>query len=298
MLGKDGQVGWELRRTLAPLGEVVAWGRLELDLSDVSAIRRRVREIQPDVLVNAAAYTQVDVAEEEVELALAINATAPGVLAEEAARLNVWLVHFSTDFVFDGQSGTPYTEDTEARPINVYGSTKLQGERAIEAVGGCHLILRTSWVYGLSGRNFLLTMLRLARERDEIRVVDDQVGTPTWSRWLAEMTAHVLASVLHGHLSIEESRGLFHVSAAGSTTWYGFAAEILRMANQRIDELDLTSHLIPIGTAEYPTPARRPPHSVLATRRLQEVFELSVSSWEEQLDQCLDSVEIARGRLW
>jgi dTDP-4-dehydrorhamnose reductase len=226
--GKDGQVGFELLRSLAAQGQVMAVGRDKMDLSDPDSIRRTVRAIGPDLIVNAAAYTAVDQAESEPELALAVNGIAPGILAEEAKRLGAALIHYSTDYVFDGTKAAPYIEDDEPRPINVYGSTKLAGEMAIRAVDAPHLILRTSWVYGMRGRNFLLTMLRLARERDELSIVDDQVSAPTWGRELAAGTGDVLKRLGYGQPGFCDAcaaqRGIYNLSAAGQTSWYGFAA--------------------------------------------------------------------------
>ena len=220
LTGKNGQVGWELQRTLAPLGEVVVLDRRQLDLSDPDQIRERVREISPDLIVNAAAYTAVDRAEAEPEPAMAVNGTAPGLLAEEAKRIGAAIIHYSTDYVFDGAKTTPYTEEDAPNPLNVYGRTKLAGEQAVQAAGVPHLILRTSWVYGMRGKNFLLTILRLAREREELKIVDDQIGAPTWSRTIAEATAQILTS---GAWPVSGASGIYHLTASGSTSWYGFA---------------------------------------------------------------------------
>jgi len=267
LTGGSGQVGWELRKTLAPLGEVAAPGRADLDLRDPARIREAVRASNPDAIVNAAAYTAVDKAESEREAAFAMNATAPGVLAEEAKRNGALLVHYSTDYVFDGAKPTPYVEEDEPNPLNVYGASKLAGERAIAASGCRHLILRTSWVYGPRGSNFLLTMLRLARERPELRVVDDQVGAPTSSLAIARATAQVLRPGAHG---------LYHLSAAGQTSWCGFARAILARAG-------LATPVRAIRTEDYPTPARRPRNSRLNCARLRADFGLALAPWEEQL---------------
>jgi dTDP-4-dehydrorhamnose reductase len=253
LTGPTGQVGWELAPKLAHLGEVIAPDRRALDLADAEATRARVRDLRPDVIVNAAAYTAVDRAESEPDLARAINGTAPGVLADEAKRLGALLVHYSTDYVFDGTKEAPYTEDDTPNPLSVYGRSKLEGDRAIQASGCRHLILRTSWVYAGRGQNFLLTMLRLGAGRPELRVVDDQRGAPTWARDIAAATVALLA---------DPPNGLFHLTAAGVTTWHGCACEIMRQAG-----------LMPIvhrlRTDEYPTAARRPANSVLDNRKAQ-----------------------------
>ncbi len=289
LTGKNGQVGWELQRTLAPLGEVVALDRQQLDLVKPDQIRERVREIKPSLIVNAAAYTAVDKAEEEPELAMAINGIAPGILAEEAKRLNAAIVHYSTDYVFDGTKTTPYTEEDLPNPLNVYGRTKLEGERAIQAAGVPYMILRTSWVYGMRGKNFLLTVLRLAQEREELRIVDDQIGAPTWSRMIAEATAQILAQVylpVISHSSpLTEKKGIYHLSAGGQTSWYGFARAIVA----RISETSTQSvKLIPIPTSKYPAPARRPAYSLLSKAKLNGAFGLAMLDWDRALELVLE----------
>lgn len=273
LTGRDGQVGHELERTLAPLGEVVALDRAGLDLADPDRIRAVVREAKPGIVVNAAAWTAVDKAEDGEAAAMAINGAAPGILAEEAKRLSALLVHYSTDYVFDGASPSPYAEDDAPNPINAYGRTKLAGERAIQAVGGRHLIFRTSWIYSLRGHNFLKTILRLAKERKELRVVADQVGAPTWSRMIAEATAICLAR--HGG-----QQGAYHLAAAGETSWHGFAQAIVAAAG-------LPARVAPITTAEYPLPARRPANSRLDCGRIEKDFGLALPGWERQLALCL-----------
>jgi len=251
LLGKNGQIGWELRRTLAPLGELIALGRKELDLTFDKEIRRTVREIRPNLIVNAAAYTAVDKAEEEPGIAAVVNSIAPGILAEEAKRLNAGIVHYSTDYVFDGTKTEPYTEEDKPNPINMYGKTKLEGEKAVQAAGVPYLIFRTSWVYGLRGKNFFLAILRLAREKEELQVVDDQIGAPTWCRMIAEATAQVLAQIYSPltSYSFTEVSGIYHLTAGGQTSWYGFASAILdRISDTRIKCTKLT----PIQTVEYP----------------------------------------------
>lgn len=286
LIGKNGQIGWELKRALAPLGEVVAVGSGELDLSKPAEIRRAVREMRPDLIVNAAAYTAVDAAEEEPELAMAVNGEAPGVLAEEAQRSDAALVHYSTDYVFDGAKGAPYTEDDEPAPINIYGETKLAGERAVRESGAAHLILRTSWVYGLRGKNFLLTVLRLAREREELRIVDDQIGAPTWSREIAEATAQMLGQGKYEAASfLRERGGLYHLTAGGQTSWYSFARAILDLDPDR--EEQVCESVEPVPTSEYPTPARRTPYSVLCNGKLKCDFGFRLPEWYEQLKSTL-----------
>jgi dTDP-4-dehydrorhamnose reductase len=283
LTGANGQLGWELRRTLAPLGELAAFDRQGLDLADPDQIVHRVREVRPEVIVNAAAYTAVDKAESEPELAHAANALAPGVLAEEAKRLDAILVHYSTDYVFDGEKQEPYTEDDPPNPISVYGRTKLEGERAIAASGCRHLTLRTSWVYGTRGRNFLLTMLRLARERRTLRVVDDQIGAPTWCREIADATAALLAQP---ELATPGPDGLYHLCAAGHTSWFGFARAIFgspELAGLGIPEPTLEA----IPTSAYPTPARRPRNSRLDCNRLASRAGLRMAGWDEALRRCM-----------
>ena len=276
LAGKNGQVGWELERTLAPLGEIIACDRAALDLADPDRIRAVVRAANADIIVNAAAYTAVDKAEAEPALAMAANGTAPGILAEEAKRSGALLVHYSTDYVFDGKKPGAYVEDDEPNPLNAYGRGKLAGERAIQAVGGRHLILRTSWVYGNRGQNFLRTILRLATEREELRIVGDQIGAPTWSRMIAESTALACARR-------EPPEGLFHLTAGGTTSWHGFAAAILALTSaQRPREPRLTR----ISTDQYPLPATRPANSCLDCSALASLG-LRLPAWEASLAQCL-----------
>ena len=277
LTGRKGQVGWELERSLAPLGEVAAFCHRDLDLADPGIIVARIRDVKPHVIVNAAAYTAVDKAETETGLAMAINGRAPGILAEEAVRLDALLVHYSTDYVFDGAKSAPYTEDDEPHPINEYGRSKLAGERAIQATGCRHLILRTSWVYAARGNNFLITMLRLARERPELRVVGDQFGAPTWARHIADATAILLGKI---GADRERATGVFHLTAAGETSWHGFAKAIL-------GETGSSTPVVEIPTSGYPTPARRPANSRLEGRRLSETWQISLPGWEHGLRQCV-----------
>ncbi len=277
LTGGTGQVGWELRRALLPLGEVIAPPRTLLDLADPDQIVQVVRAIKPDVIINPGAYTAVDLAESEPDRAHLVNATAPGILAEEAQQLGAWLIHYSTDYVFDGSATTPYLPTDRTNPLGVYGKTKRLGELAIEAVGGHYLILRTAWVYGLRGKNFLRTILRLAREREELKIVDDQRGSPTWSRLIAEVTAQIIPRL---------TEGIFHLTAGGHTTWYGFAQAILRLDPQR--EQQIVKTIRSITTAEYPTPAQRPSYSVLDCRSLIEEFKVYLPDWEEVLTLAMD----------
>lgn len=273
LLGHTGQVGWELQRCLAPLGQILAPERALLDLSRPDTVAAAVRAIGPDLIVNAAAYNAVDRAESEERACYAVNAESVAVLAQEAARLGALLVHYSTDYVFDGAKRAPYVESDPAAPINVYGRSKLEGERQIAHSGCRHLILRTSWVYAMRGSNFVLTMLRLARERPELRVVNDQVGLPTWARDIAEATL----SALKGPEPLE---GLYHVTAAGSTTRFDFAKRVLQLTG-------LATPVIPVSTAEYPAAAARPPYSVLDSGRFQQATGLPIGPWEERLQVCL-----------
>jgi len=279
LTGQMGQLGWELERALATLGEVVACDVDTMDLADAGQVTRRVRDVAPDLIVHPGAYTAVDRAENEEELAFAVNGTAPGVLAEEAKRLGAALIHYSTDYVFDGTKVEPYVEQDRPHPLSVYGRSKLAGEQAVAASGCPCLILRTSWIFGARGQNFARTMLRLARERDELRVVDDQIGAPTWCRLLAEATAQIVAQGgcdVAGYL--RERGGLYHCTAAGSTSWHGFARLVLevdpRREEQRLQRLEA------ISTMEYPTPAVRPANSVLANDKLRETFGLALPDWQ------------------
>jgi dTDP-4-dehydrorhamnose reductase len=282
LLGRNGQVGWELERTLAPLGELKAFDRAGLDLADTPRLAGAVRALQPEVIVNAAAYTAVDKAESDRDAAFAVNATGPRVLAEEAKRIGALLVHYSTDYVFDGEKRTPYVEDDATHPLNVYGASKLAGEEAIRKTGCRHLILRTSWVYGPRGKNFMLTMLRLAGERPELRVVDDQVGAPTSSIEIARATATLLARTARS----ADVTGLYHLAAAGETSWCGFARAIFAQAR-------IATPVVPIRTEEYPTAARRPRNSRLDCARLRSAFGVALAPWQEGLDEAMQ----ARARL-
>ncbi|MBZ0104727.1 MAG: dTDP-4-dehydrorhamnose reductase [Sulfuricella denitrificans] len=289
LTGINGQVGWELQRTLAPLGEVVAADRKMLDLTSPDAIRALIRELKPDLIVNPAAHTAVDKAESEPEIAMAVNGIAPGVMAEEAKKLGAAMIHFSTDYVFDGSKATPYTEDDTPCPINVYGRTKLAGEQAVQAAGIPHLILRTSWVYGRRGKNFLLTILRLAGERDELKIVADQIGAPTSCRMIAEMTGQILAQcyspVSSAPSLITTQSGIYHLTAAGQTSWHGFTAEILENRTRLTGAA--SPRLIPIPTSDYPLPAPRPLYSVMSNDKLLNAFGVAIPAWQNGLGLCM-----------
>lgn len=291
LIGSEGQVAYELRRTLACLGEIAVRGRGTepgLDLADFDAVRAAVREIRPGLIVNAAAYTAVDKAEQETELAFRINGEAVGVLAEAAQAAGAGLIHYSTDYVFPGDGAAPYRENDAVDPLGAYGRSKLAGEDAIRAVGVPHLILRTAWVYGRRGGNFLLTMLRLMREREVLRVVDDQHGAPTWSRLIAEATALMIArSTRNGRVELSEKSGTYHLTCGGQTTWYGFAEKIRELGLARGLLPESCARLEPIPTSGYPTPAQRPAYSVLSNAKLLQEFGLALPDWEEALRLCL-----------
>ncbi len=288
LTGKNGQLGWELQRTLSALGEVIALDQADMDLANPDAIIKICHDVKPDLIVNPAAYTAVDKAEAEPALALAINGTAPGILAQEAQRLGAALIHYSTDYVFDGCKTTPYIEHDTPNPQSVYGSTKLAGERAIQAVDVPHLIFRTAWVYGQRGKNFLLTMQRLAREKPLLKVVDDQIGAPTWCRLLAEATAHIVAQGLARRQGvadmtdyIRQHSGVYHMTCTGHTSWHGFAGAILSR------EAGVIAQLQAIPSAEYPTPAVRPAYSVLDNTRLAQTFGIMLPDWMAALEMVL-----------
>jgi len=275
--GKNGQVGWELQRTLAPLGDIVAVDIENVDLINPAAVRELIRATKPDLLVNPAAYTAVDLAEQEEVLAHQVNAVAPGIMAEEARRLNIPILHYSTDYIFDGAKTTPYDEEDRPNPLNIYGRTKLAGEEKVIASGARYVILRLGWVYGSRGKNFLLTMLRLGNERQELRVVDDQIGAPTWCRMIAEATAHIARVMLDGGGDWE---GIYHLTAGGKTTWYGFAGAIFTSFSKSIRQAPT---LLPITTADYQTAAQRPSYSILSNNKLYKQFGIRLPNWEKQL---------------
>lgn len=289
--GASGQVGFELVRSLQGLGRVIAPDRCTLDLADGSRLATVVRELRPSLIINPAAYTAVDQAETDADGAMRVNAAAPAVLASVAQQLGVPLIHYSTDYVFNGAKNAPYEEDDPVGPLNVYGGSKLAGERAIAEAGGAYLLLRTSWVYGTRGRNFLRTMLRVAAERSELRVVSDQIGAPTWSRTIAEMTAHIVAQAMafpaDARAEWWASRtGTYHVSAAGHTSWAGFAEAIFQAAL-----LDKRPKVVPIASSDYPTPARRPANSRLSCAKLTSTFGIRPPHWRDALGLCLAGSE-------
>jgi dTDP-4-dehydrorhamnose reductase len=295
--GANGQVGWHLQRTLAPLGEVMAIDVEQVDLTDLEAVTRTVREFEPNIIANAAAYTAVDKAESEPELARAINVAAPARMAEECARSGALLIHYSTDYVYDGSKSGAYEEGDATGPLSVYGETKLAGDRAIIASGCAHVILRTTWVYDIRGKNFLRTVLRLAREKEELRMVGDQVGAPTWARGLAESTGIILSKLLE-RKSVTGSwqGGLFHLTAAGQTSWAGFAQAILEDYDALLDwpaetgefggELK-AKRVVGITSDQYQTPARRPRNSVLSNAKIRAAFGIVPPDWRAQLQLAL-----------
>lgn len=304
LIGKNGQVGSELIRFFSP-SQLTPLGRHELDLTRPTDIRHTIEEVRPSVIINAAAYTAVDRAEEEEALARAINADAPGVIAAEAKRIGALLVHYSTDYVFDGSKGSPYNEDDATGPVSAYGRSKLAGEEAIRAIGAPHLIFRTAWVYATSGKNFPLTILRLAANRDELRIVSDQRGAPTWSREIAAATARVLKQRVEPYTAeaiakLADLSGTYHLTAAGETTWHEFGVAILERCSQiqpqtawlasATNGLPLKAkRVIPITTADYPTPASRPAYSILSNKRFARTFGFSMPDWLVQLSRALAS---------
>jgi dTDP-4-dehydrorhamnose reductase len=290
LLGKNGQVGWELQRALAPLGELVALdrhpvGSLSGDLSDLDALRATIRQVNPDVIVNAAAYTAVDKAESDIELADRVNGLATQVMAQEAATLGAWLVHYSTDYVFSGEGLTPWRETDAVSPVNHYGASKLAGEQAIVASGCKHLIFRTSWVYAARGNNFAKTMLRLAKDRETLGVIADQIGAPTGAELIADVTAQAIGQVLLR----PELAGLYHLAAAGEVSWHGYASHVIDFAKANGEALAVTA-INPIDTTAYPTPARRPLNSRLDTQKLRDNFSLHLPDWQSGVTRMLREV--------
>ncbi|RSL16413.1 dTDP-4-dehydrorhamnose reductase [Edaphobacter aggregans] len=292
LTGATGQVGGELLNTLSPLGEVIAPLRSTLDLINLQSIRDTIRTLRPRWIVNPAAYTAVDKAETEPDLAYAINRDAVRVIGEEAATIGAGVIHFSTDYVFDGTGTKPYVETDPTNPVSVYGASKLAGEQTLAQSGAAHLIFRTSWVYGARGKNFLLTILKLAREREHLRVIGDQYGAPTWSRDLAQMTAHVIdqaeAAANGQNLTapLVDSSGVYHISGAGETTWYGFAAEAVRQQREREPGIRF-AEIEAIPATEYPLPAKRPANSRLNCTKLQQRFNWRMPNWHESLQKVL-----------
>jgi len=291
LFGKNGQVGWELQRSLAPLGELVALDADSTDycgdFSNVAGIAKTVREIKPDVIVNAAAYTAVDKAETDTELARSINALAPGILAQEAKRSGAWLIHYSTDYVFDGSGDAPWRETDVTNPLSVYGKTKLEGDTAIRESGCKHLIFRTSWVFAARGGNFAKTMLRLAQERDSLNVINDQFGAPTGAELLADVTAHC---ILHAQRHPEVS-GLYNLAAGGVASWFDYARYVIDFARNAGLEIKVAQDAIkPIPASAYPLPAPRPHNSRLDTGKLQDVFKLTLPQWQSGMRRMLTEI--------
>jgi dTDP-4-dehydrorhamnose reductase len=297
VVGHLGQVGVELQRTLAPLGELALADKESVDLAKPATIRDLVRRTCPDVVVNAAAYTAVDRAESEPELAQAVNGIAPGVLAEEATRRGALLIHYSTDYVFDGSKPSPWVESDEPKPINVYGESKLAGEKAVAAAGGRHYVLRTSWVYAAHGSNFLKTILRLAWEREELRIVDDQIGAPTSAPAIAEATARVILADIDLESGAERKAhpeyGLYHLTCRGETSWFGFAQEFLGRAAARLPGRRM-ARCVPISSSEYPLAARRPRNSVLSNEKLRESFGIELPEWRAALREVLEEIDFGQ----
>jgi len=288
--GADGQVGRALISQFANTAELIACNRQTLDLSNTDQIRARIREARPDIIINAGAYTAVDRAETERDLAMSINEQAPGVLAEEAKQTGALLIHYSTDYVFDGSKPGPWLEDDRTNPLSVYGASKLAGEEAIRAIGGPYLIFRTSWVYAPEGKNFVLTMLRLGRERDSLNVVDDQIGAPTTAAELARATHEITTGILNSKFGPQPSwAGTYHMTCSGSVSWCGFARAIFERPELLSGKKPTVN---PIKTSEYPTPAKRPLNSVLSNGKLYQRFGVELSSWQSALDQVLNSISV------
>ncbi len=296
LTGATGQVGNELLNTLSPLGVVIAPPRSTLDLADIQSVREAIRSLRPRWIVNPAAYTAVDKAESEPELAYAINRDAVRAIGEEAATIGAGVIHFSTDYVFDGTGTAPYTETDPTNPVSVYGASKLAGEQALAHTGAAHMIFRTSWVYGARGKNFLLTILKLAREREHLRIVGDQHGAPTWSRDLAQMTAHVIGKIeataagQNLTTALAENNGIYHAAGAGETTWHGFAAEAVRQLREREPNTRF-AEIEAITTAEYPTPAKRPANSRMNCAKLEQRFNWRMPDWHHSLREVLDELK-------
>lgn len=291
LFGKNGQVGWELNRSLQPLGRVIAYGRDVADFSEPDSLRDLVRKAKPDVIVNAAAYTAVDKAESNESAAAIVNSAAPGVLAEEALKINALLVHYSTDYVFDGTKSDPYLETDAPDPVNAYGRTKLAGENAIRSSGCDYLIFRTSWVYASRGQNFLLTVLKLAKERDTLSIVADQVGSPTAARLVADTTILCLKQALINKQSGSFVSDLYHLTASGYTSWHGFSKEVLDVVSGAVGLDFKVKSLNEIATADYPTPAIRPMNSRLSLRKIENDFGITMPSWKDGLKLCVEELK-------
>jgi|ERR1700722_3396284 len=301
LTGKSGQVGFELAKLLPALGAVIAPDRREMDLQSPDSTRRMIRDVRPELIVNAAAYTDVSKAEIEKDKARAVNADAPEIMAEEGKRIGSVLLHYSTDYVFDGTKTCPYDEEDKPNPINVYGETKLAGEHAVRRTGVPYLILRTAWVYGMKGRNFLTTVLQLASEREELTVVRDQIGAPTWSREIAVATKNILVQLAEcGQNSLSKLNGVYHLTSAGQVNRFDFATAILEEASRTTLDVRqlpigihsrpiIARHIIPVNTEHYPSPARRPAYSVLSNKKLQRVFGIALPDWRIQLQMAFTS---------
>jgi len=298
IVGRNGQLAWEANQRFQGLGRIICVGRPEIDLLDINGLREEIRRIRPSIIVNAAAYTAVDQAQSEPEVATKINSEAPAAMAEEAKRLDALFITYSTDYVFDGKSATPYRESDPTAPLNVYGASKLSGEQAVEAVGGNYLIFRTSWVYGARGKNFLKTILKLVAERPELKIVNDQMGAPTWSRDLADATRKIIeqlaARAESENISISETlgdrRGIYHMTSAGSVSWYGFAAAIVEEMEKRGLSKSTLAELVPIPSSEYPTPAARPHNSRLCNEKLKNAFGVMLPAWRESLASVMNEL--------
>ena len=291
LTGVNGQIGWELARTLLPLGEIIEVSRAQADLCDLPGLRKLILDAASDVIINPAAYTAVDKAESERDLAFKINAEAPALMAEEARKTGALFIHYSTDYVFDGADPLPYAEADPTAPLNVYGQSKLAGEQAIQASGCDFVVLRTSWVFSGRGNNFVKTMLRLAMEREELKIVDDQAGAPTWARLVAEVTAHVLRQTVTERQAGVFRPDIYHLTSSGATSWYGFAQAIVNSMRDENRWNFKNRSILPIATSEYPLPAKRPHNSLLSTRKLEQHFGLVMPGWENSLRLCLQELK-------
>ena len=297
VIGKNGQVGWELQRALLPVGDIIAVDRARLDLTDSNSIRSVIHETQPDIIVNAAAYTAVDKAEEEHELAYQINAIAPKTIAEEAKKINALLIHYSTDYVFNGRKDSPYEESDTPDPINIYGVSKLAGEQAIQKSGCQYLILRTSWVFSARAHNFLLSILRLSKEKPELNIVADQHGSPTSAHFIADATAKIISQTNRELKQDSFTSGIYNLVSSGSTSWHGFASAIIALAQKTLPDADFVTSIVQaITTTEYPTPAKRPMNSRLSTKALTDRFGIHPPDWSEQMSLCLEELKQAESK--